>query len=498
MVRVSRFRLVLGAAIGLALAGALTAGANVALTTISTDPYRNVGSQHATEVEPDSFSFGSTIVATVQVGRFYSGGSSNIGWGRSTNGGATWTHGYLPGLTVSSTPPGPYSRASDPSVAFDAKHGVWLINSLALTGNNSVSGAADVVNRSTDGGATWGNAVTIHAATGGEDLDKNWIVCDDTAASPFYGRCYAEVDNAGGGNLLEMFSSADGGLTWAPSPVPSVGVIGGQPLVQPNGTVVMPIDDANEGTVESFVSTNGGASYTGPYLVAAISSHTDAGGIRSGPLPSAEIDGAGKVYVVWQDCRFRNGCAANDIVMSTSTDGVAWSPVSRVPIGVTSDAQDHFIPGLAVDRSTSGGSGHLALTYYFYPQRSCNRATCQLDVGFVSSTNGGASWSAATQLAGPMLLTWLPNTSEGRMVGDYMSTSFAGGLAHGLFAVATSPTGNFSRDCASATPNCHEALTTNAAGMATPLGGDLGSSGDRVVVPSGSVPPASAAPVRAR
>ncbi len=50
MVRVSRFRLVLGAAIGLALAGALTAGANVALTTISTDPYRNVGSQHATEV----------------------------------------------------------------------------------------------------------------------------------------------------------------------------------------------------------------------------------------------------------------------------------------------------------------------------------------------------------------------------------------------------------------------------------------------------------------
>jgi hypothetical protein len=492
-----RLRLALGAVSILALATAVTAGANVALTTISTDPYKNVGSQHATEVEPDSFSFGSTIVSTIQVGRYYSGGSSNIGWGRSTNGGAAWTHGYLPGLTVNSTPPGPYDRASDPSVAYDAKHNVWLINSLALKGKSSVTGAADVVNRSTDGGATWGNAVTIHAATGGEDLDKNWIVCDDTAASPFYGHCYAEVDNAGGANLLEMFSSTDGGLTWTPSTVPSASVIGGQPLVQPNGTVVMPIDDGNEATVESFVSTDGGVSYAGPFLVSSISSHTDAGGIRSGPLPSAEIDAAGKVYVVWQDCRFRAGCAANDIVMSTSTDGMTWSPVARVPIGSATDAQDHFIPGLAVDRSTSGGSAHLALTYYYYPQRACNRTTCQLDVGYVSSTNGGSTWSTATQLAGPMMLTWLPNTSEGRMVGDYISTSFANGLAHGLFAVATSPTGSFSRDCASATPNCHEALTTNTTGLALPTGG-LSSVGDQVVVPPGSVPPASATPVRAR
>jgi len=160
------------------------AAANVVLATISTDPYTNVDSQHATEVEPDSFSFGSTIVATTQVGRFRNGGASNIGWGRSTNGGSTWTHGFLPGLTVFSTPPGPYNRASDPAVAYDAKHNVWLINSLGLTGQSSVVGAAVVVNRSTDGGASWGGAVTVHAATAGEDLDKNWIVCDDTATSP--------------------------------------------------------------------------------------------------------------------------------------------------------------------------------------------------------------------------------------------------------------------------------------------------------------------------
>jgi hypothetical protein len=487
-----------GASAVVALATALTAAANVALTIISTDPYKNVGSQHATEVEPDSLSFGSTIVTAVQVGRYYNGGSSNIGWGRSANGGTTWTHGYLPGLTVNSSPPGPYTRASDPAVAYDAKHNVWMVNSLALVGQGSVSGAAAVVNRSTDGGATWGNAVTVHAATGGEDLDKNWIVCDDTAASPFYGNCYVEFDNAGNGNLLEMYRSSDGGLTWTSSVVPPASVIGGQPLVQPNGHVVMPIDDGNEGSVESFVSVDGGATYTGPFAVSGISSHREGGNLRSGPLPSAEIDGAGRVYVVWNDCRFRTSCSANDIVMSTSTDGITWSPVTRIPIGTTTDGHDNFLPGLAVDTATSGASAHLGLVYYFYPQSNCTLFSCQLDVGFVSSQNGGASWGTAVQLVGPMNLRWLPNTNQGRMVGDYMSASFAGGKAHGVFAVATLPTGNVSRDCASASPNCHQALETNAAGLTLPVGGEVPAGGDRVVVAPGSTAPFSAAPVTAR
>lgn len=64
-----------------------------------------------------------------------------------------------------------------------------------------------------------------------------------------------------------------------------------------------------------------------------------------------------------------------------------------------------------------------------------------LDVGFVSSVDGGASWNSNTQLAGPMSLSWVPNTSQGRMVADYISTSFAGGTAHPVFAVAKTPSG---------------------------------------------------------
>jgi hypothetical protein len=177
-------------------------------------------------------------------------------------------------------------------------------------------------------------------------------------------------------------------------------------------------------------------------LVAAIQAHTVAGGLRTSPLPSAEVDGAGTAYVVWQDCRFRSGCAANDIVMSKSTSETTWGPVTRVPIDATSSTVDHFIPGIGVDRSTSGGSARIGLTYYFYPNRSCTAATCQLDVGFISSANGGTSWSAATQLAGPMSLSWLANTSQGRMVGDYISTSIRnGGNAFPTIAVAFAPSG---------------------------------------------------------
>ena len=48
----------------------MVAGANVAVTIIAVDPFTNSTSQHKTIVEPDTFSFGSTIVAAAQWGRF--------------------------------------------------------------------------------------------------------------------------------------------------------------------------------------------------------------------------------------------------------------------------------------------------------------------------------------------------------------------------------------------------------------------------------------------
>ena len=427
-------------AVAAALISAAGAQANVALSQVSADPYTNTTSQHATELEPDTFAYGGTVVAAFQVGRFFNGGATDIGFVRSGDGGATWdAPGFLPGMTFSSgDSSSPYQRVSDPSVAYDAAHGVWLISSVPLLPNTSVPTV--FVNRSTDDGRTWSRPISIPPPVSNSvDLDKNWTVCDNNASSPFRGHCYTELDNFGAGDLELMSTSTDGGLTWS-TPIRTDGNdkgLGGQPLVQPNGSVIVPFESLN-GTITAFHSDNGGASWSRGFKVARIRFHRVAGGLRTSPLPSAEIAGDGKVYVGWEDCRFRKGCTSNDIVFSTSTDGVDWTDPARVPIDDVTSSVDHFIPGLAVDPTTSGASTHLALTYYFYPNANCGGA-CHLDVGYISSPDGGAHWGDPTQLAGPMALSEIANTSQGPMVGDYISSSFSGGLATTVFAVGHEP-----------------------------------------------------------
>jgi hypothetical protein len=428
------------------------------LTQISSDPYTNPTSNHKTQVEPDTFAFGNTIVSAFQSGRFFDGGASNIGFATSTNGGATWTHGFLPSSTIFATPAGIYQRASDASVAYDAKHKVWLISWLGI--KDPSTGPVDVlVSRSTDGGLTFGAPVVVNAS--GDFNDKNWTVCDDTASSPFYGHCYTEFDDFTKLNLVQMSTSTNGGLKWgsAKTTTDKACVIGGQPLVQPNGTVIVPIDDCLETAILSFRSTDGGKTWSTTVLAAQLLNDGHPGDIRSPDLPSAEIDKAGRVYVVWTDCRTENFCNSgnNDLLLITSDDGVHWTLPKRIPANKVGSGVDILIPGLAVDRSTSGNSAHLGLAYYSFPNINCTPSTCQLNVGFISSTNGGKSWSAPEQLAGPMTLTWLPLTTQGFMVADYISTSIVPGDndATPVFQVAKAPT---------PPPNCSN-LSTGAPGQ---------------------------------
>src|SRR5207249_8075569 len=137
------------------------------------------------------------------------------------------------------------------------------------------------------------------------------------------------------------------------------------------------------------------------------------------------------------------------------------------PNGVNG-AQDTLIPGVAVDRTTSGSSIKVGVGYYYYPNVNCTFANCQLQIGYVSSSNGGSTWTAQTMLRGPMTMSWLPDTTQGRMVGDYMSTSFdASGMAHPVFAEAYAPpTG----DCVTSTPLCNQPLEVTTSGLAAAAG----------------------------
>jgi hypothetical protein len=435
-------RILLAGIAAMLVGAAVASGASVVATPISSDPYTNQSSQHRTQVEPDSFGFGNTVVATFQSGRFnVGGGASNIGWATTTNAGRTWTTGMLPGTTVYQG--GPWSRISDPAVAYDPLHDVWMISTLVFGMGATPFGSPSAIltSRSTDGGLTWGNPVTT-APGPSSFFDKNWITCDTWPQSPHYGNCYTEWDDFGLGNRLFMSTSTDGGLTWAPAVSPGglPSGLGGQPVVQPSGKVVVPYTTGNE--IRMFRSLDGGLNWTSSTTISHVTEHAVAGNLRTSALPSAEVGGDGLVYVVWQDCRFRSGCSSNDIVMSTgpSEPTLQWTDPVRIPIDPVNSGADHFIPGVAVDRSTSGSLARLALGYYYYPVAACT-SDCDLTVGFVSSTDGGATWTQARKVAGPFKLSWVALTDQGPMVGDYISTSFAGGpLAFPVFAIAKPPT----------------------------------------------------------
>lgn len=404
---------------------------------VARDPFTSPA-QHSTVAEPDSFAWGRVVVAAFQVGRFRNGGAVTTGWATSRDGGRTWRSGLLPALTVSSRPAGRWQRASDPVVAYDAAHGSWLIASLAYTPGDA---AAVVVSRSADG-VSWDPPTTVVEAPYRPDLllDKEWIVCDNGAASPHRGSCYATYSDFRS-LQLEFQTSVDGGLTWGPQ-VSAPGAAGRpsivgrwapapQPVVQPDGDLILPYYD--EDRVSSVRSSDGGRSFSAPALV----SPTDfkpTPSLRAPPLPSADVDAAGNIYVVWPDCTRRPACGVNDLLISRSVDGVSWSRATRIPTRPLAPGADYVLPGIGADPTRVG---RIAVSFYAF------RGGSILEAGSITSPNGGADWRAPRRLsAQPMRLNWIAQAG-GAMVGDYISTSWTGGRAISVFVLASPRTAGF-------------------------------------------------------
>jgi hypothetical protein len=385
---------------------------------LSVDPYANPDSQHETAVEPDDFAFGNTVVAAFQLGRRDGGAAANIGTAVSHDGGRTWQRSTLPAVTVNAG--GPETAASDPTVAYDAVHNTWLVGTLTIHRN----GSDVMVARSSDG-LHW--SAPVVAATG-PTLDKDWLVCDNGTSSPFHGRCYVEYTDDDR-NITVSVSSDDGGVTWS-APVRAGGfLVGTQPVVQPNGALTVVAgdyagEDSLTGSIVAIRSTDGGATWRASTVSDLQSAANDP--MRAIALPSVDVDSTGTIYAAWHDCRFRPSCTANDIVLSTSTDGVTWSGPTRVTTGPSS-----FIPGLGADPTTPG---RLGLVYAYVDARQA------LDIGFMQSRDGGKTWTGAQRLdAQPMQLSWLPHAEGGRMVGDYFSTAFSAGRVVPVYALAAAP-----------------------------------------------------------
>ena len=397
---------------------------------ISFDPYANLDSQHETAVEPDSFSANGVVVAGFQVGRRNGGGASNIGTAVSSDGGRTWQRSLLPGTTTVSSPPGSELALSDPAIAFDVVHGMWLTAVLGIERSSSHVYVA----RSTDG-KTWSLPVD---AVDGPALDKDWIACDNGVLSPFRGRCYLEYTDDQKNTTVSQYST-DGGATWSPPVRAGAILVGTQPVIEPDGTLVVVAGDyannqALAGSMVALRSTDGGATFT--RVVISAFRAADNTPMRAISLPSADADSSGTIYAVWPDCRFRPDCTRNDMVLTTSTDGLTWTAPSRIALAPVSSAKSFFIPGVAADPTISG---HLALVYAFFVNSACKAAKCALELGVAQSGDHGQSWKTQRLDAQPVPVTWTPHAEGGRMVGDYFSVSYVGNKIVPVFALAAPP-----------------------------------------------------------
>ena len=423
---------------------AVAADCEVVSRRLGRDPYASAGAQNETHVEPDTFAFGATMVAAYQVGRFTNGGAANLGFAASRDRGRTWRSGFLPSTTQFSSPAGTYEVITDPSVAYDPVRRLWLIASFAIT----ESGDFLLVSRSGNG-LDW-SAPIVAVRAPPDTLDKPWIACDTWTRSPFRGRCYLSYLELTSDQILTRRSD-DAGATWSapvepPRPLGQRIVNGAQPVTRPDGAVVVLYTDfrgfAGEPwhRIVAFRSTDGGVSFSAPVQVADVRG-LDVRHVRAPPFVSAEVDAAGTIYAAWHDCFAAAPCDDTDILLSTSGNGNSWTRPRRVPTGPAPPCRDEFLPGLAVDPATEGASAHLAIVYHGLDQCFLE-LQAGIDVAVVTSADGGSSWSAPQRLnAETMPLYWIADSNIGRMLGDYISTSFVSGRPVPLFILAAESEG---------------------------------------------------------
>jgi hypothetical protein len=402
------------------------------------------------------------IIGVYQQDRLSFGGARGLAASVSHDGGLSWSTTY-PHFTTCSRGTvanhGDYQRASDPWITFSPDGTAYFISlSLTFAGDATQTGSAILVSKSTDGGDTWSEPVTLQRNIGDADVapyffnDKESITADPFDSNYVYaiwdrlrkpGKSEtpsAENSFAFRGDTL-FARTTDGGTTWEPARTiyassSLTGTIGNVIAVLPDGTLVDVFDKLqgsgrNTPGYETMVmrSTDHGATWSDPIGVgpdrSVGTSDPDTGArIRTGcflPLIAADLNrgspGYGNLYVVWCDSfgsEKTNGKVHSTMVFTQSTDGgLTWSPLARIDKSGDTAA---FVPSLAV-----ASDGTVGVTYYDFRNNTPvpGLPTDQWFVHCHPSTDctDPASWSES-HVFGPFNLENAA-TAGGYFLGDY-------------------------------------------------------------------------------
>jgi len=274
----------------------------------------------------------------------------------SSDGGSTWNAHCSDALATFPVGDG------NPGVAFDLDNVAYI--TTVKTSSNGATGVI-ALQSSTNGGATW-SAITeaVKSALGGL-ADKDWMQIDTTSSSPRANTIYIST--------TQFNQSESQSQIWVAH------------------------------------STNGGATFTN----VAVSGKSSMPNVVQ--FSDLAIGADGTVYVTWLGCTAsgsNDNCAGTraKLMLSKSTDGgTTWTKQAVMAkaqlapdacscayygnLPNTSEPMSN-IPAIAVDDTTGPKAGTLYVTYYKW-----TGAFMQVEV--ISSTNGGATWSAPSQPAPP-------------------------------------------------------------------------------------------------
>jgi hypothetical protein len=413
-------------------------GAFTTITSVeqaSRDTLPANGAEPDTQTEPDIAidpADPRIITSGFQQGRYADGGSVDPGYATSQDGGKTWADGNLPLLTTAVG--GPFQRASDIAVAY-GPDGTGYAQTIPFDATDARSAVA--VQRSTDGGLTFSNPVLVVDDNNANIFnDKNWIAVDTDKSSPHYGRIYtvwSRFITTGTTTVSpgEVSWSDDHGQTWSKFSdisAPDASTEGLLPLIHPDGSVTV-VYDWTIGTDDfeaAQTSHDGGATWSAPVKIAQF---LGAGvpGMRTGGLPAAAADPrTGQLYVTWQDARF-NPDGLNDIVLSSSADGVHWTSPAVVNPKVA--GLDRFTPAVA---ATNG------VVHVTYRTRGANGTAATVSEDYIASTNRGATFGYERQVGPVSRLTWAAQ-ADGAFLGDYMGLAAVPGFAVLNWCVSSAP-----------------------------------------------------------
>jgi hypothetical protein len=319
----------------------------------------------------------------VAVWRDFRFGYRRVGVGYTFDGGQSWND------TLLVVPPHP--RQSDPVMTVD-DDGNYFACTLCLPWTNGPSGI--YVQKSTDGGVSWGNPVAVIDSNPDFFEDKQWITIDRTFG-PTNGNIYipwARFDADFSQNQVVLSYSHDNGNSYDGPVAVSDGRFIQWPTVTTgmSGEVIVAWYSGFPLGIYTDISYDQGVTFGVDSLVVPINTGSTEinGGITVFPYPALASDVMlsspflGNIYMVFMDY---NVSDMDIFFMKSDNTAGSWSIPVRINDDPLFNGADQFHPWISVDES-----GFIHVIFY---DRRLDNNNWLFDLFYTRSEDGGDTWS---------------------------------------------------------------------------------------------------------